>query len=132
MSIEEFAEKLIRAMNEAWDNGNFDLLEKLEDPDVVYHLSSGQDGTGGFEGHKQFLTVTRQATSDRKIEWKYITGEGNLFALSYKSSSKVTGEIPGFPLPVGKRISGDTLFLFRLKDGRIVEAWEKGSTTVLD
>ena len=131
MDIKEFAQRLINAMNEAWQNGNFVPLEELEDPNVVYHLATGQDGVG-FEDHKRFLTIARQATSERQQEWKFLTGEGNLFALSYKSRSKVTGEIPGYPLPIGKVISSDNIFLFRLENGKIVEAWEKGSTTVSD
>ena len=130
MSIEEFAQKLINAMNEAWQNGNFDALEALEDPNVVYHLATGRDGVG-FEEHKQFLMTARQAVSERQQEWKFLTGEGNLFALSSKSRAKLTSEIPGYPLPAGKEIFGDSLFLFRLKNGKIVEAWEKGSVTVL-
>ena len=132
MDAKEFAEKIIHAMNEAWDNGNFGPIEEIEDANAVYHLlAAGQEGHG-LESHKEFFTLARNATSERQMEWKYLTGEGNLVALSLKSTSRYIREIPGYQVPVGKKVSSDTLFLFRLKDGKIVEAWEQGSTTISD
>lgn len=131
MDIKEFAEKFIEAENEAWQKGNFDPLESLEDPDVVYHMAPDTDMVG-WEAHKQYILGARQAFSDYRQEWKYLAGEGNLFALSYKSRGKFTGEIPGFPPPTGKEITTDYLFLLRLENGKIVEAWANGSMTGLD
>ena len=80
MDIRDFAEQYMKAQNEAWKNGNYSLLEKLEDPAVVFH---GREG-GGFEGHKQFFTQARQSHSFQTLEWEYLVGEGNLFALAFK------------------------------------------------
>jgi hypothetical protein len=38
MSIKDFAEKFIKAENEAWLKGNVDALNAVDAPDVVYHL----------------------------------------------------------------------------------------------
>jgi len=44
MSIKDFAEKFIKAEEEAFHEGNFDALKKLEDPNVIYHeLGLGQE-----------------------------------------------------------------------------------------
>jgi len=131
MSIKEFADKFIKAENEAWLKGNFDALEALEDPNVVYHMPSSQDVVG-WEAHKQYILTGRQTISDLRQEWKYLTGEGNLFALSYKSRGILTGERPGFPPPTGKEITSDALFVLRLEEDRIVEAWVNGSFKGLD
>ena len=32
MAIKDFGEQFIKAMNDAWQNGNFEALEALEDP----------------------------------------------------------------------------------------------------
>ncbi len=127
MDIKEFAEKFIKAEDEAWQNGNFDALEKLEDPDVVYHIPPLPD-TVGFEAHKQYIMGASKAMSKPYQEWEYITGDGNVFALSYKSRGLFTSEIPGLPPPTGKEVTSDYLFVLRLKDGKIKEAWAKGST----
>jgi predicted ester cyclase len=131
MSIKEFAEKFMKAEDEAWQKVNTKPLEALEDPNVVYHMGIRGDIVG-FEAHKQDILGSRSAYSDIKQEWKYLTGEGNLFALSYKSRFLFTGEVPGMPPPTGKEVTSDSLFLFRLKNGKIVEAWQRGSMTGLD
>jgi len=129
MSIKDFAEKFIKAEEKAFQHGNFDALKKLEDPNVIYHVPPLPDMVG-HEAHKQDIMGTRQAVSGLKQEWKYLTGEGNLFALSYKSSGRITGEKPGFPMPIGKDISTSYLFVLRVKKGKLVEAWANGSFTV--
>ncbi len=131
MDIKEFAEKFIKAENEALQQGNFDALAELEDPNVVYHVPPPLTDLLGHEAHKQFLLTARQAFSGQQLEWKYLTGEGNLFVLSYKSRGMFTGELPGFPPPTGKEITADNLMVLRLKDGKIIEVWEKGTTTGL-
>lgn len=124
-NTKDFAKKFIKAQEQAWQTGNCDALEKLEDPDIVGHTPQLQD-TVGWEVHKQFIMVNRQAVSNLQQEWKYLTGEGNLFALSYKASGISSGKIPGLP-PAGKEIKSDYLFLYRLKNGKVVETWSNGS-----
>lgn len=131
MSIKEFAEKFIKAQNEAWLKGNFDALEALEDPNVVYHIAPMPDMVG-WEGHKKYIQMSQQALPDIRLEWKYLTGEGNLFALSYKSRGTFTGERPGFPPPTGKEVTADYLFILQLKNDKIIEVWMNGSITGLD
>ena len=132
MDIKKFAEEFIKAEDEAFQNGNFEPLSKLEDPEMVYHLMEFDRELVGHEAHKQFIIAGRQAASEIHQEWKYLTGEGNLFALSYKSRSKWKGNLPGFPPLAGKETTAYTLFLFRLKNGKIVEAWENGISSGFD
>jgi predicted ester cyclase len=129
MNIKDFAEKFFKAEDEAFQKGNFDALEKLEDPKVVYHIPPLPDMVG-HEAHKQDIMGTRQACSDIKQEFKYLTGDGNLFSFSYKSNALITGEKPGFPMPIGKKVSTDMLFVLRVKNGRVIEAWANGNFTI--
>ena len=129
MSIKDFAEKLIKATNEAMVNGNVGELEKLEDPQIVYHMPGGQDRLG-YEAHKRDILNLRPAISNLKMDMRYLTGDGNVFALSLKSSGHYVGEMPGRQLPVGKDFSGDYLFVYRLNKNRIVEVWINGSEVI--
>ncbi|OGO31239.1 MAG: hypothetical protein A2Z29_09385 [Chloroflexi bacterium RBG_16_56_11] len=131
MSIKDFAEKFIKAEDEAWQKGNCDALEKLEDPNVVYHMSAPFGEVVGFEVHKQQILGNRMVASEIKQDWKYLIGEGNLFAMGYKSRVISNGKVPGFP-PAGKEITNDGLFLFHMKNGKIIEAWYNGTVTGLD
>jgi predicted ester cyclase len=131
MDIKDFAEKFIKAEEEAWRKGNFDHLEVLEDTQVVYHVSPFPDMVG-FEAHKQYIQGSVQTVSGLRQEFRYLTGDGNLFALTYKSSGRLTSEMPGMPIPKGKKYSTDYLCLFKLKDGKVAEAWMNGSMKVID
>jgi len=128
MPVKEFAEKFIKAENKAWKTGNCDALEALENPNVVYHQSPAD--VMGWEAHKQYILMARQATSDLKQEWEYLTGAGNLFALSYKMNCIVTRELMG--IPPGKKVTNDSIFVVRLARGKIAETWIKGAMTVSD
>ena len=85
----------------------------------------------GFEKHKQQILSYLEALSDINQEWKYLSGDGNVCALSYKSHSISTGKVSGLP-PAGTEITGDSIFVLRLENGKIVEVWARGSSTGLD
>jgi hypothetical protein len=129
MNIKDFAEKFIKAEDEAFQKGNFELLKAVEDPSVVYHVPPLPDMVG-HEAHKQDIIGTRQSSADVKQEWQYLTGDGDLLALSYKSSARLIAEKPGLPIPVGKTISTNYLWVLRTKKGKLVEAWANGSFAV--
>ncbi len=131
MNIEEFAQKFIKAEDEAWRKGNFDPLQAMEDPNVVIRIPPFPDMVG-WEAHKQLIQGTVKVVSGLRQEFKYLAGDGNLFALTYKSSGRLTSELPGFPVPKGKEYSTDYLCLFQLNGGKVAEAWMNGSITVVD
>ena len=71
MSLKKFAEKFIKAEDEAWLKGNVDALDDVEHSDVVYHLTPPMPDVVGREAHKQFIVAARKAFSDIKFEIKY-------------------------------------------------------------
>jgi predicted ester cyclase len=128
MSIREFGEQFIKAEKEAFLTGNCDLLEKLEDPKIVFHFFALNQELTGFEAHKQYISGLRQAAPGIRAEWKYITGDGNVFsALFTTSGAKFTGKASGFPPPTGKEVVVSSLFIFKLDKGKIVEVWSNGT-----
>lgn len=131
MNIKDFAEKYIKAEEDAFQKGDFTALAKLEDANVVYHIPPLPDMVG-HEAHKQDIMGTRQAATDVHQEFKYLAGDGNVFALAYKSSARMIAEKPGFPIPIGKKIAGAYIFVYRLEKGKVKEAWANGTFTVSD
>ena len=131
MDIKEFGEKFIKAQKEAWKEGKFDALEALESPDVIYHLHPFGDMTG-WEGHKQYIQSNSQAATDIQQDWKYLVGEGNLFAISYKSKATAAVDMPTMNVAKGKKVASDYLFVLQVKKNRITEAWLNGTLTVSD
>jgi hypothetical protein len=131
MDIKKFAEKIIKATIDAMVNGNVAALEELEDPQVIYHMPGGQDRLG-HEAHTRDILILRQAISNLKMDMRYLAGEGNVFALSVKSTGRFISEIPTRPLPVGKNFLDDYLFFYRLNKNRIAEVWINGTATITD
>ena len=135
MSIKEFADKYIKAETEAWEKGNFKALEALEDPNVVYHnMSQGRERVG-WEAHKEHIVRVRQNLSNLRMEFKYLTGEGSLFAASWNQRFIRIRENPDRPETigkVGKEGTLDGLMMFRLENGKIIEVWDKSSPTVYE
>ena len=132
MSIRDFGENYIKTSKKAWQKGDFEELEQLLHPDVVYHyMPLGMDMVG-WEEFKQHIVGGRQSLPGLRQEWQYLTGEGNYFAISYKSRGMLTGQAPGMPPPTGKEVTANYLYLFHLKDGKIIEAWYNGTTTGLN
>ncbi|OGO31237.1 MAG: hypothetical protein A2Z29_09375 [Chloroflexi bacterium RBG_16_56_11] len=132
MSIKEFAEKFIKAEDDAFLTGNFDALEKLEDPKVIFHLFAIDQEISGWEAHKQYIIGMKQAAPGIRPDWQYLTGEGKLFTLLLKmSGARFTGQVPGWPPPTDKEITVSSLWIFRLNKGKIVEGWSNGSVSGL-
>lgn len=131
MDTKAFAEKLIKATEEAMINGNVDILEELEDPQVIYHMPGDQDRLG-FEAHKHDVLRLRSAIDNLEMEMKYLAGDGNVFALSLKSSGKYVSETTMRSVPVGKNFLDDYLFVERLKNNKIAEVWINGNSTLSD
>ncbi len=124
MNIKDFAEKFIKAEDEAWMEGRFDALFALEHPDIKLNFTPPFT-TVGREAQKKQILDHRAAFSGLRVDWKYLTGDGKLFALSFKMSGTYTGQLPGFAPPEGQQVSVDGLFLFRVEHNRIVEAWSR-------
>ena len=97
MDTKEFSTQLVKAYDEAF-KGNTKILKGLENPDVVYHMGIRGDIVGS-DAHEQDILMSIMGLSDIELDLEYLTGEGNLLALSYKARYISNGKIPGLPLP---------------------------------
>jgi hypothetical protein len=131
MNVKEFAEKYFKAEDEAWYKGNFTLLDELEDPNIVIHMPPPLPDLIGHEAHKQDIIRSRQHIIDNKLEWKFLDGEKNVYAVSLKQSFQVKNE-PGTNLPAGKKVSSTRICFGRLKKGKLLEGWVDGSSKITD
>ncbi len=122
-SNREFAQKYIAAENEAWSTGNLAALEALEDPAVVYHMPGLE--MQGWKAHSDYIVHGRPTVFNLHQNWKYLSGEGNHFALAYDSSAIMKGDDKN----PSSSVSNNFLFVVRLNEGKIAEVWMNGSTT---
>jgi hypothetical protein len=125
-SLQEFSQKYVSATDKAWYEGDTSALSKLEDPNIVYHMQNLGMDLNGWPAHEKMILDTRSMITNMQEDMKYQTGEGNHFAMSYKSHSVMPGETPDKSMDV----TVSSLFLFRLDKGKVVEVWVDGSTTM--
>src|SRR3972149_3331102 len=104
MNTKNFAEKFIKAEDEAWMKGNVDALDTVENSDVVYHLTPPLQDVIGREAHKQFITMARKAFSNIRFDIKYLADEGSLVGFLYSGRENYTGEFPGLPPGKGQEV----------------------------
>jgi hypothetical protein len=61
LDIKEFAENFIKAEEVTFAEGKFEELEKLEDPNLIFHFYGLDKEMKGFEAHKQYILSLQQA-----------------------------------------------------------------------
>ena len=130
MSIKDFAEKFIRAEDEMWKHGNFNALEQIESPDIVIHMMPPFPDVIGREAHKAYLQASLVSATDIKQKWQYLTGDGNVFALAYESSSRYPKGRPDMGIPAGATVTANALWVIRIESSKVAEAWLNGSFAV--
>jgi hypothetical protein len=127
MNIKEFAEKYIKAWQQAIINGKIGDFEKLFDPVFILHYA---EANLSLEAYMQHIEDLQKSSKMIDIYIKYLIGEANLFALDFKARFKFTDNMPGMPPTKGKEIINHYLSLLHVRDGKVNEAWSNGTFTV--
>ena len=118
-----FADKFIEAEHKAWTAGDLEDLKALESLSVVYHLPDAD--LAGWKSHEEYILQSRPKIADLKQNWKYLSGEGDHFALSYQATATMKADGTN----AAATISTNNLFMVRLENGKIAEVWTNGTTT---
>jgi len=116
--LEIFADRFIAAEDIAWQQGDFTALQAIEDPDIFFH----ELDLRGWEAHKKYIMDARKNVSGLHQDWHFLTGDGNLFAMSYKSTGVFNGQ----------NVKTEALMLFRRNNGKISDVWLNLNSTVLE
>ena len=121
MSIEENKALVQRYIEEAWNNGNIDVLDELLDPD----FNSG--GYGAIAGMKAGIAAYRTSFPDLHFTVEETIGEEDKIAYRWIARGTHQGVYDGVA-PTGKPIAVTGITILRIADGRIVE--DRAETTV--
>jgi C-1 hydroxylase len=128
MSLEE-NKAVVRKMIEAFNRRDLSSLDKLMASDYIdnYHQLPS------LEEYKQFLTILFKAFPDWHEDIEDIIAEGNKVCYRFKATATHTGEYRGYMpstdkkitlAPTGKKITPTGVIIYRIVNGKIVEAWE--------
>jgi predicted ester cyclase len=111
-----------RFAEEAWNNGNLDVVDEVFAPEYVAHAANDAHSVYGPEGHKEFIAYFRQAFPDVHLTSGDLLAEDDLLVSRMKWQGTHMGNYMGIP-PTGKKIAVDVTGINRFENGQVVEAW---------
>ncbi len=120
MSTEE-NKAIVRKYRAAHNQNNLDALDAIVAQDVISHaalpgLPSGL--AGGKLAHQAFL----KSFGDLQTTTEDLIAEGDKVMERYTTHGTHTGDFMGIP-PTGKKFAIETMVVYRLANGKIVETW---------
>ncbi len=121
MSTEENKTLVRNAIEEAWNDGSLDAVEKYYAPEFTFY----QEGGGvvhGVESFKEWVTTIHTAFPDVKYVINAMYAEDDKVATRYSITGTHTGDFKGLP-PTNKPVDLTGHIIHRIKDGKKVEAW---------
>ena len=111
MSTEDNKAIVRRLFDEAWNQGNLDVVDELVAPDYVLHAYSEDEAFGtGAEGLKKLMSSRRRWLPGTQITIEDQIAEGDKVVTRYTSQVTPTATTKGIWID---RIAGD----------KVVEAW---------
>jgi predicted ester cyclase len=120
MSAEE-NKAIVRKYREAHNQNKLDALDAIVAPDLISHaaLPGLPPGlAGGKMAHQIFLG----SFSDLQTTTEDLIADGDKVVERYLTRGTHTGDFMGAP-PTGKTFAAETMVIYRLANGRIVETW---------
>jgi len=116
-------------MEEVWNKGNLDAVDKFIAFPYVIHSDPGDQWEGqslDLPTFKKRVLYSRQAFPDLHFAVKEIIGEGDKVVISWDLEGTHRGDIPGLPA-TGKRVKAPGLTIYYFSGGKIT-----GHSQVID
>ena len=120
-SLEQNKALMRNYIEEVWNKGNLDFIDKNFSSDFVTH--------GTFLGQptnrdrvKSVISTIRNAIPDLHITIEDMLAEGDKVASRWVLKGTHKGDLMGAK-PTGNKISVSQTVVFRVKDGKVVEHW---------
>ncbi len=108
-----------RIVHEIWNAGNLDLADELSAPDYTDNVS-GSGSPVGPNGFKEAVSGVRDAFPDFALTINDMISEDDKVVLVWTFIGTHKGELMGIA-PTDKLIEFDGIYLYRFKDGKLVE-----------
>jgi predicted ester cyclase len=117
---------LVRRYREAHNQNNLDALDAIVAQDLISHnLLPGLPP--GLEGGKMAHRGFRESFPDIHSTTQDLFAEGDKVVERYTSGGTNTGSFMGAP-PTGKKFEAESMSIYRIANGKIVEHWGENDT----
>lgn len=123
-------EEIVRKwIDEGFSRGNLELADQLVHEGFVNHTAL-QGHTPGLDGLKKAVTALRAAFPDLKVRIDDVVSEGDRVAVRDEIQATHQGPFNGVPA-TGRKVSVSRISFYKVKDGKIAEAWSQLDMTGL-
>jgi steroid delta-isomerase-like uncharacterized protein len=114
---------LVREFVDAVNQQDWQHFDELVAPDFNRHSSTfGQSRVRSRESLRAYLIDEFKTFKDARESINFMVAEGDKVAVHSHFHGVQEGPLGSFP-PTGKILSADFVTIYRIADGRIVEAW---------
>jgi steroid delta-isomerase-like uncharacterized protein len=125
MSAEANAAATQRILEEAWNNGNFGVLDELCAADCVDHDLAMHEEVSGLEANKERIRGYRAAMPDLHVTIDDLVASGDRVVTRWHASATNDGELMGNP-PTHRHVEFTGMSIDRFdSDGRLAETWDQ-------
>jgi steroid delta-isomerase-like uncharacterized protein len=121
MSSTKFHSPIYQIFDEAFNQGNLDIVDKLLTPDHSAHNAFG-GVPNGPQGLKCLIAMFRNAFPDLHCTLDDEIKQGDKLAAHWTMSGTHKGSFLGNP-PTGRPVEAQGIIFARTENGRIVEDW---------
>jgi steroid delta-isomerase-like uncharacterized protein len=124
MGSSEPAALVSRIADDIWNRGDLAVVDEVMASDARYHGPHMPGGVGGRDTWRRAIGMYREAFPDSHVTYEDLIVCGDTVVGRWTATGTHTGPLPGMA-PTGKKIALGGITIYRLTDGRIVEAWEQ-------
>ncbi|MFZ0532193.1 MAG: ester cyclase [Anaerolineales bacterium] len=121
MSSTQFHSPIYQIFDEAFNQGNLDIVDKLLAPDYSTHNAFGRVPNGP-QGLKCLIAMLRNAFPDFRCTLEDEIQQGDKLAAHWTMRGTHTGLFMGNP-PTGRAVEAQGVIFARTENDRIVEDW---------
>jgi steroid delta-isomerase-like uncharacterized protein len=119
---EENKEKARRFLEEAFNEGNFGVVDEMVASEYVLHDPASPEEIRGPEGIKRFVQMYRSAFPDTHITVEDLIAEGDEVVTRWRGRGTHQGELFGIA-PSGNQVEVTGITISRFEGGKIAEDW---------
>lgn len=124
MTLEDAKILVARIADDIWNRGDFAAVDEVMAATASYHGPHIPNGTGDRESWRRTIAMNRAAFPDSHVVFDELIACGDTIVGRWHATGTHTGDLPGLAA-TGKRIAISGITIYRLAEGRIVEAWEQ-------
>lgn len=119
----EANKRLVREFVDAVNRQDWQRFNELVAPEVVRHSSTfGQSGVRSRKKLRAYFIDEFKTFKNACETINFMVAEGDKVAVHSHFQGVQEGPLGSFP-PTGRNLSADFITIYRIADGRIVEAW---------